>query len=216
MFMSKKLAQVAAIGLALALIFSCSSGDDNGDSGCKSTDTHYCHNGTGTLEEYGYVTHGGQTYKTVEIGSQTWLAENLNYYEGDSKCENNNANNCAIYGRLYNWDAAMKSCPTDWHLPSDEEWALLAAFVGLNPATKLKARSGWEKSNGTDDYGFAALPSGFGNSRSDAFWWSITEVIDDDFGAFGALGSYINNDNMFLLGMGSDKEMYHSVRCIKD
>jgi len=131
----------------------------------------------------------GHTYKTVTIGSQTWMAENLNYETANSYCYNDNASNCTKYGRLYTWAAAMDSagiwstngkgcgynktcsrtypvrgvCPQGWHLPSKAEWeTLFNAVGGLSVAgTKLKSTSGWYNSgNGTDAFSFSALPAG--------------------------------------------------------
>ena len=134
-------------------------------------------------------TRDGQTYKTVTIGTQTWLAENLNYKTDNSYCYDDKASNCSKYGRLYTWAAAMDSvgswsangkgcgygktcsptypvrgvCPEGWHLPTQTEWnTLFTAVGGQSTAGKmLKSTSGWNSSgNGTDAYSFSALPAG--------------------------------------------------------
>ena len=151
-------------------------------SGVWSTTTH-------TVA--GTMTYGGQTYKTIGIGAQTWMAENLNYeYKvNDSTygnwCYKDSAKYCAQYGRLYTWAAAMDTaatncgfnrncaaswhktqgvCPDGWHLPDSTEWKTLFTAVGGadSAGTKLRSATGWDSNyNGTDAYGFTALPSGF-------------------------------------------------------
>jgi uncharacterized protein (TIGR02145 family) len=134
-------------------------------------------------------TRDGKTYKTVRIIKQLWMAENLNYNANGSKCYGNVSANCDKYGRLYNWKTAKSACPTGWHLPSKEEWDALRESVGpLSVVGKhLKTVNGWnnygEKSgNGTDKYGFSALPGGTGSSNgsfsdigSQGYWWTISE-----------------------------------------
>ena len=94
-------------------------------------------------------------YKTVKIGEQTWMAQNLDYHGADGflglcygdepKKKIRKPENCKKYGRLYNWKEAMEACPSGWHLPSDEEWQTLVDFAGGDEVAgkKLKAKSGW-------------------------------------------------------------------------
>jgi uncharacterized protein (TIGR02145 family) len=122
-------------------------------------------------------------YKTVKIGEQTWMAENLDYAVEGSKCYRDRPAQCAIYGRLYNWETAKTVCPAGWHLPSDSDWDILMNYVETDNGSAyvsgdhasitgkyLKATSGWKwdeereiSGNGEDKYGFAALPGGYGN-----------------------------------------------------
>jgi len=73
-----------------------------------------------------------KTYKTVKIGKQTWMAENLNYNAKGSKCYDNKPDNCEKYGRLYDWNEAVKACPKNWHLPTQAEWTELMNFLVSN------------------------------------------------------------------------------------
>ena len=150
---------------------------------CKTDSTDTC--------EYGELIdeRDGQVYKTVKIGSQVWMAENLNYETDNSYCYNDSSSYCAKYGRLYTWSAAMDSagvwsdsakgcgygvlcspkfavqgvCPTGWHLPDTTDWQILITAAGgwENAGKTLKSLSGWLYFNSTDDYDFAALPGGF-------------------------------------------------------
>jgi uncharacterized protein (TIGR02145 family) len=110
-----------------------------------------------------------KTYKTVKIGTQTLMAENLDYGGKNGNigsCYDEKAENCKKYGRLYNWETAKEACPKNWHLPSDAEWSTLTDFIGDGAGAKLKAASGWDNNgNGTDAYGFSALPGGGGYSN---------------------------------------------------
>ena len=115
---------------------------------------------TGTMTD----SRDGQTYKTVTIGSQTWMAENLNYETSNSYCYNDSASYCIKYGRFYIWEAATTACPEGWHLPTKAEFKTLFTAVGgeLIAGQKLKSTSGWndyrgESGNGTDAFAFSAL-----------------------------------------------------------
>jgi uncharacterized protein (TIGR02145 family) len=163
----------------------------------------------------------GQTYKMVKIGRQTWMAKNLNYQIGGSRCYKNSADSCKKYGRLYNWDAAKTACPAGWKLPANQDWDKLAATAGgLKVAgKKLKSEIGWNNDgDGTDDFGFSALPGGyyfFGDEFEEAgnigFWWSATENV----GSYPSAKSIRNaaddmdgNNRLRALGL--------SVRCLQD
>ena len=177
-------------------------------------------------DSYGVMTDSrdGQTYRTVTIGSQTWMAENLNYETKDSHCYKNKSTNCKMYGRFYVWDAAQKACPVGWHLPSKKDFEILIKTVGGedNAGKMLKSTYGWhENHDGTDDFGFNALPTGgyFGNEDgwsflgSGASFWSSTE--NEDFsGSSFYLSLYYLYDKANINSIG--KNLWLSVRCIED
>jgi uncharacterized protein (TIGR02145 family) len=160
-------------------------------------------------------TRDGKKYKYVKIGEQTWMAENLNYATSNSKCYDNKQENCQKYGALYNWNEATKACPTGWHLPTVDEWSGLKANIGYNRSKYLKSAKGWNNNgNGTDDYGFSALPGGGGRSNgsfydvgSFGYWWGASS---NPYGAYYYRISYDND----LEGISEDGLL--SVRCVKD
>jgi uncharacterized protein (TIGR02145 family) len=128
---------------------------------------------------YGQLTdkRDGKRYKTVKIGDQVWMAENLafkpssgNYwvYEDDKHIEFYR-NNLPKYGYLYDWETAKNVCPTGWLLPSQRQYEVLLKNV---PHTKLKSTNGWgewwhrgDSWNGTNESGFNALPGGWRDVR---------------------------------------------------
>jgi len=205
--------------VVVLVILGCNSSD--GDFPCFSCDK--CSN---PVVSNNSVTCGGQTYRTVRIGSQTWMAENLNYNASGSVCYNNNSSNCATYGRLYNWSAAKEVCPSGWHLPSNAEWSTLSSYVQSNSGCSscddrlLKATSGWNSNgNGTDEYGFSALPGGYGGSGGsfdrvgiDGYWWSATE--DNATYAYSrCMHCYYDLVGSYYY---SRKSSLSSVRCVQD
>ena len=172
----------------------------------------------------------GKIYRTVKIGKQVWMAENLNYKTEGSYCYQDNPANCKKYGRLYTWNAAYEACPVGWHLPSRSEYRILFQAVGgritdgenwTGVANSLKSQSGWDKNgNGADSFGFSVLPAGyrdgneyrnnrFENEGTCAYLWSSTELQDDRDYAYGVYLGIVHFQ-------WEDKTFGFSVRCVKD
>jgi len=192
-----------------------------GESELYNFATQYC-SVSGTVEDKGEFVDArdNKIYKTIVIGNNTWMTENLNYNANGSKCYGNISSNCDMYGRLYNWATAVTACPSasGWHLPSDEEWQELIDAVGESAGAKLRATSGWNSNgNGTDYHGFSALPGGCGYSDGSfysvgnlGYWWSATE------GRIAFAWFRRMNGNNSVVGMDEVKTALFSVRCVKD
>lgn len=162
-----------------------------------------------------------ETYLTVQIGTQCWMAENLNYNPGKSSwCYDNNPNNCTTYGRLYDWSTASGKgvCPGGWHLPSNTEWSILENQLNPNSGYKMKVKTEntpfWGESNSS---GFSALSAGnynvgsFGNMGWYSYFWSATERSSLD--AWSWYLGYIDNQLNHVI---HNKTFGYSVRCVKD
>lgn len=205
----------------------------------------------------------GKKYKTVKIGNQEWMAENLNFNADESFCYDNKPANCKKYGRLYTWQAALEACPEGWHLPTREEFKDIYELAGRE-GEKLKTKKGWAfdrggycieygcdysafgrkkiqhcspinkkcscgqgKSvckhqypydyNGSDDYGFSALPAGhkeslrneFSEISKTAIFWTSSESTIRAARALKISYTTINYYGDYLKKNGL------SVRCIQ-
>lgn len=163
-------------------------------------------------------TRNGKTYRTVRIGRQTWMAENLNYRTGTSWCYDNDEANCTKWGRLYAWDTAKVACPEGWHLPSDKEWKALDDI----PAEVLRS----EEWVGTDETGFGMLPSGMRVSDgastlggSYASFWSSTrsDASNAWYRGHEAGNPTLMRDEIETTGRNpTEQPLGLSVRCLKD
>ena len=172
----------------------------------------------------------GQVYKTVKIGEQVWMAQNLNYidtakaiFKDSSWCYDNNPRNCTRAGRLYTWTVAKDSlCPEGYHLPDTTEWNTLFASVSgtANAGTVLRSILGWDSVNGTNDYGFSAVAVGeryhsgsFDSEGTKAFIWTATALPEESENS--AYAAYFV-ENATVSFKKNFKDNGASVRCLKD
>jgi uncharacterized protein (TIGR02145 family) len=186
----------------------------------------------------------GNTYKTIQIGTRTWMAENLKvtrYNDGTvipfvlsasvwaslsapGYCWYNN--DSVAYGAMYNWYAVTSNelCPDGWHVPSDEEWAVMISYLGGEDISggKLKesGTSHWNVPNfeATNGSGFTALPGGYRSTygiynslRQKGYWWSSTEFSSGQ--AFYRIIGY-NFSN--ISRSNTSKVTGLSIRCIRN
>jgi len=171
----------------------------------------------------------GKSYKVVKIGTQTWMAENLNFNIGNNCwCYNEDTINCQTYGRLYGWEIAKSACPNGWHLPSDDEWKQLTKFLGENSVVggKLKEPriAHWSSPNKNLDYktvnisGFTALPGGYRGDEGTfryiglyGHWWTSSEMNSTDAWKWGLAYDYA-----YVNRLNYNKNFGFSVRCVKN
>jgi len=180
----------------------------------------------------------GKTYKTIEIGGQTWMSQNLDYdipKNDEDGCYGNKNENCAEYGRLYTWEAAKKACPANFHLPNEKDWTTLTDYVGglKTAGTKLKSSVGWKDykniSKSTDEFGFSALPGGFyvvdqdGEGESTfrgadeyTVWWSSTPTDINSCGSLCAWRRLIQYQTEDMTKDEAFRMNKYSVRCVQN
>jgi len=198
---------ILAAGFALALTFTFSCSDDKDEDG-------------GGIA-YGSLPYEGQTYKTVKIGDQTWMAENLNYNVSGSQSQSVDG---ADY-RQYDWAMAMALpsscnstrcstqiqpkhkgiCPSGWHIPTVAEWTTLINFVESDKGCTPKCAGTYLLAtdySGSDSYGFSAQRG---------YLWTASEA-----GYTLANDLYIKDDNRIYQENGGLKEDFYAVRCVQD
>jgi uncharacterized protein (TIGR02145 family) len=174
-------------------------------------------------------TRNDEVYKTVEIGDQIWMAENLRSISNDP----NEVNYCN-YGKLYEISYLDEKCPEGWHLPDSSEWQTLIDFLGGNKYAggKLKetGNTHWESPNrgASNSSGFTALGAGtadYINGLKDrkisAQFWTSTP-FSYEYGPSGFSYYYISlyhkNEGAYFFFSTEDPEAYEkkSIRCIKN
>jgi uncharacterized protein (TIGR02145 family) len=189
----------------------------------------------------------GNEYKTVKIGNQVWFAENLRYagnipqvasaqawsaiYNSGNPTGqpawayyNNDPNNDATYGKLYNWYAVNTGtlCPPGWHIPTDQEWTVLTNYLGGPEVAggKMKSVTGWDAPNigATNESGFTGLPGGsrhiyggFGGLGSAGDWWSSSPN-----GAYAAWLCFLSRSDERVYRNYYSRTLGLSCRCLRD
>ena len=193
-----------------------------------------------------YDDHDGKIYKTVKIGEQEWMAENLNldYQEnGWAVCHcDSDTSSCLKYGRLCYWSAIVDQggkyntgnekcdaqtlckpqkpvsgiCPTGWHVPSLSDFKKLIDFVGGEDVAGKRLRS--RENNGDDSYGFSLL-SVYTNDYSDEHfdYDGVTYLAtSDENGKDRFYNIYFDKKNKGAYQRSQFKTSFASVRCVKD
>jgi len=179
----------------------------------------------------------GHVYKTVKIGEQVWMAENLNYkmpeayvYKYSTK---DNKKIKKKYRLLYTWEAALIACPNGWHLASDEEWKELEMSLGMSKSEadrrgirgygegeKLKSTKGWKENgngNGSNSSGFNAMPAGrytdgiYDNVGMYSYFWTSTP--SNEWNVWTRQIRYLNTE---IVRSGSISDNAYSCRCVQD
>lgn len=166
----------------------------------------------------------GYAYEWIRIGSQLWVAENMNYATASgSVCAQ-----CNHWGRLYNFENAKKACLDGFHLPTKEEWNILLTYAGTGSkvGTALKAGYGWDPLKGTGIYGNGKDELGFGAKAGGGhFAKSDVPMKDRKFEGAGQKAYFwVSNGEVVVLFHDKDTAKFGkfnpehgaSLRCIKD
>ncbi len=185
----------------------------------------------------------GETYRTVKIGNQVWMVDNLRFKTEESYAPGNDETNIAKYGRLYTWTAALGIpadfseqspakdlemyhnirqdnyqgiAPEGWHIPSYKEWEQLLENLPKNSNGKeLRSECFWGNP-GEDSFGFFALPAGyrFDNGAFCRFGKRARFWCKDEYGKSNAYRLSITNNSVDIEGVYRSDAM--SVRCVKN
>ncbi len=199
------------------ILFSCGSGE-NTDS---NTETETDNTEEVVIEEPKEDpntftdTRDKHVYKTVEIDGKTWLAENFAFKTGEGCwAYDNDENNVAKYGYLYNWDAAMEVVPSGWHLPTQKEFESLIKFTGGGEnAFNAMIEGGDSGFNGTFSGWYDGSSEPFAGMNDNMTFWSSTEHSQTKYAFYLDAFKYdAKKIGMFSL----DKTQGYSVRLIKD
>jgi uncharacterized protein (TIGR02145 family) len=166
----------------------------------------------------------GNTYKTVTVGSQDWLAENLRVTrtpEGvplSTVSPNNDASLVPTFGRLYDWEAAHRACPAGWHLPSDAEWSALDGYLGSTTGLLLRDPGYWPNQDpgAAARVSFGALPAGYSNDQGFETFFGTRAVFwtDTPQDSHFVWSRVIDTESTSLRRAPQHPQYGFSVRCL--
>ncbi len=176
----------------------------------------------------------GQTYKTVQIGNQIWMAENLKLDVSDGFCYGDVKDNCEKYGTFYTAKTALRICPEGWKLPNDEAWKILAQNIGAeydvsgksgggtfiyindDAISKIRSTTGWTNTNGTDALGFSAYPAGkFNGTQYSGLGEQAVFMGSNKSSGEDASWAAISENQIYITG-GKVTNSAMPVRCLQE
>lgn len=194
---------IISLAISSMLFISCSSDDDNAANGVQPQQNQITDS------------RDNQIYKTVQIGTQTWLAKNLNYNASGSMCYDDKTSNCFVYGKLYKGDEAQIACPNGWHLPTVAEWQTLFDYFGGTATAHIFVAPGATLQGSLVNFNLLAGGQQFVNYQDltikGHYWTSTDGGYPDSFKNL----TYIPGTSVSLSG-GSSLSIMKSCRCIKD
>ena len=204
---------------------------------CKYVTTEFLNQELLAENKYGEILdeRDGNVYKTIEIGTQTWIAQNMNY-DTTGFCYDDVEDNCEKYGRLYDKNTANFVCPQGWILPDTSKWRILINFSQeyLNKeyaGSALKSENGgwWAYSqddsknicesaedegcvsgNGNNELGFSAIALG---KKADEAGY---DKFGKEFYARAQVGSFVIRYTGSLSNSYSYNYYLQAIRCLKD
>lgn len=211
----------------------------------NNTPYEECLNKNSKAFKYGTFTDArdGETYHTVKIGNQVWMAENLRFKAEGSFAAGNGEENVKKFGRLYTWTSAldipaefvdqspakdlamyekMKDknyqgiAPEGWHIPSNKEWEELMGNVdSRSNGAEFRSACVWQKP-GKDSLGFFALPAGyrFDDGSFRHFGRRARFWSKDEYGKANAYRLSITENSADIEGVYRSDAL--SVRCVKN
>ena len=161
----------------------------------------------------------------VTIGNQIWMSVNLAIDDGQGGITTKTVQ-YDVYSEeevveyYYTWDAAVRVANSiaGWHLPSNDEWTTLVNTVGSSPGKKLKSTYGWNNSgNGTDDYGFCALPAGSVNGGTLSNFGTYAYIWTSSTSGSSAYRRRLSYSSSTSVQSNTAGKYYgYSVRLVKD